>query len=174
MVKAVCSKFGATTCEAHQALETPARVELCGTNVADAATRALLPDKTIVERIVDVAPVSGYQELIAKAARSSARGFTAAELKQVRDQLREAEAKIEKEDWARRAQDREGGADRAREGDAVREAGRRDHREDRRRTRRSRSRSRSAAEKQGDVVGALRILETAVEQSSPRPIGRRA
>ena len=33
VTKSVCSKFGGTTCEAHQKLESEARVALCGTEV---------------------------------------------------------------------------------------------------------------------------------------------
>ena len=65
VVRAVCTKFGSTTCEAHQNLETPARVELCGTDVQTPQHVLVLPDKTIVARIIDVAPVSGYQEMVA-------------------------------------------------------------------------------------------------------------
>jgi hypothetical protein len=100
VVKGVCAKFGAAPCEAHQNLETPARVDLCGTDVQTPQVVVCLPDKSVVKRIVDVAPISGYQEIIAAGAKKLGKGLTAAELKQIRDQVRDANAKIDKGDWA--------------------------------------------------------------------------
>jgi predicted negative regulator of RcsB-dependent stress response len=162
VVKGVCSKFGATTCEAHQTLETPARVELCGDHVQTPQHVLVLPDRTIVDRIVDVAPVSGYQELVARGVKKLGKGLTNAELKQVRDQLRDAEARLEKQDWAgaikvaKEAMVVTKGTPFAKqaeaivariEGDAKKQIERAD-----------------AAAKGGDYVIALRILENGVDQ----------
>jgi tetratricopeptide (TPR) repeat protein len=162
VVKGVCSKFGGTTCEAHQALETPARTELCGAEVQTPQHVLVLPDKSIVGRIVDVAPVSGYQELIVKAAKKLGRGLTAAELKQVRDQFREAEAKIEKQDWAtaiKLAKDAltvSKGTPFAKQAEAILARIEEDAKKQIERA--------NAAVKGGDYLVALRILENAVEQ----------
>ena len=101
VVKGVCSKFGATTCEAHQNLETPARVELCGERGADSAARALparQDDRRAHRR--RRARSAATRSSSRRARRSSGAGLTAAELKQVRDQFRDAGVKIEKEEWA--------------------------------------------------------------------------
>jgi hypothetical protein len=162
VVKGVCSKFGATTCEAHQNLETPARVELCGSQVQTPQHVFVLPDKTIVDRVVDVAPVSGFQELLAKAAKKLGRGLTSAELKQVRDQFRDAEARIEKQDWAgaiKVAKDASTvvkGTPFAKQAEAIIARIEEDAKKQIERA--------NASVKGGEVVVALRILENAIEQ----------
>jgi hypothetical protein len=161
-VRAVCSKFGSTTCEAHQNLETPARVELCGSQVQTPQHVLVLPDKTIVDRIVDLAPVSGLQELVAKGVKKLGRGLTAAELKQVRDQFRDAKAKIEKQDWAaavkvaKDAMTIAKGTPFAKQAEAILAQIEDDAKKEIERA--------NAAAKGGDAVIALRILENAVEQ----------
>jgi hypothetical protein len=161
VVKAVCVKFGATSCEAHQNLESPARVELCGSEVQTPQHVLVLPDKTIVDRIVDVAPVSAYQILIGKGTKKLGKGLTALELKQVREHLREAAARIEKEDWGaalklvRDAVAIAKDTPFAKQADAfvtkIDEEARKE------------LEGAKAMEKAGDVVGAMRLLESAVD-----------
>jgi tetratricopeptide (TPR) repeat protein len=99
VVKSVCAKFGGTTCEAHQNLETPARVELCGAEVQTPQHVLVLPDKKVVARIVDIAPVSAYQELVARGIKKLGKGLTNDDLKLARDRVREAGIRIEARDW---------------------------------------------------------------------------
>jgi hypothetical protein len=162
VVKAVCTKFGSTTCEAHQQLEGPARVELCGTDVQTPQTVLVTPDKAVVGRIIDLAPISGYQELISKGAKKLGRGLTGAELKQLRDQFRDARARMEKGEWAtaikiaREAQATAKDTPFAKEATAILTQIDEDAKKQIERA--------TAAVAAGDVIGALRILETAVEQ----------
>jgi hypothetical protein len=162
VVKGVCSKFGSTTCDAHQNLESHARVELCGSEVQTPQHVLVLPDKTIVGRIIDIAPVSGYQELVAKGVKKLGRGLTSAELKQVRDQFRDAEARIEKQDWAgavkvtKEALNVTKGTPFAKQAEAILARIEEGAKKDLDRA--------AAAAKGGDALVALRILENAVEQ----------
>lgn len=162
VVRGVCAKFGSTTCDAHIALEPHARAELITGEVRTPQTIVVLPDKTIVGKIVDLAPISAYQELIGKAIKKIGRGLTAAELKLIRDQFRAARAKLEKGEWAEAikvAREAQAGAKDtpfAKEAGAILTSI-----DDLAKKQIDRA---NAAAAQGDVLGALRILEAAVDQ----------
>jgi hypothetical protein len=161
-VKGVCSKFGGTTCEAHRRLEPYARADFVGPSVKTPLHVFVLPDRTVFDQMVDVAPPGAYVDTLKKAQAKLGRGVGRAEYLAAKGAVAEARRLVTAKDYvgavksARAAYEGVKGTSFGKDLEAVLVSVER--------AAAGRIEEALAAEKAGDAYRALKLLETGTKQ----------
>lgn len=100
--KGVCAKFGGCPCEAHKRLEPLARAEFftIGEGVQTPQHLFVLPDRTIFDRILDVAAPGAYVDVLKKAQAKLGRGIGRTEFLAAKKATTEARRLLEAKEYA--------------------------------------------------------------------------